>query len=141
MFDASDGYERYMGRWSRRLAPAFLDFTQARDGARFLDVGTGTGALAATVATTLKDGEVIGVDASEAFIAGAQHAAPPRVQFRVADAQALPFRHHVAVQFFDLGTAPNHHVLEPRRARGGQPRGGGGHLGVGGLVVAASGRV
>lgn len=91
MFAASDGYERYMGRWSRRLAPAFLDFTQARDGARFLDVGTGTGALAATVATTLKDGEVIGVDASEAFIAGAQHAAPPRVQFRVADAQALPF--------------------------------------------------
>ena len=26
MFSESDGYERFMGRWSRRLAPLFVDF-------------------------------------------------------------------------------------------------------------------
>ena len=33
-----DGYELNMGRWSRRLAPAFLDFACVHDGERVLDV-------------------------------------------------------------------------------------------------------
>ena len=46
-----EGYELTMGRWSRRLAVPFLDFVGTADGERALDVGCGTGHLAAAVAT------------------------------------------------------------------------------------------
>ena len=39
-----------MGRWSRGLAPLFVSFAGVRDGESLLDVGSGTGALAAAVA-------------------------------------------------------------------------------------------
>ena len=29
MFNAADGYERYMGRWSRLLAPGYLAFAES----------------------------------------------------------------------------------------------------------------
>ncbi len=45
MFSESDGYERFMGRWSRRLAPLFVDFAGVDAGDDVLDVGCGTGAL------------------------------------------------------------------------------------------------
>jgi len=38
-FDDSAAYERFMGRWSRAVAPVFLDWLGARRGARWLDVG------------------------------------------------------------------------------------------------------
>ena len=41
----ADGYDSYMGRWSARLAPLFLDFAGSADGERILDVGCGTGSL------------------------------------------------------------------------------------------------
>jgi SAM-dependent methyltransferase len=92
MFTMSAGYERFMGRWSRLLAPKHLAFSGARDGDRILDVGTGTGAAAAAAAAALRSSEVTGVDPSEAFIAAAKKAARPgRERFEVGDAQALPF--------------------------------------------------
>lgn len=53
-FAASDGneYEIQMGRWSRRLAEPFLDFTGTGDDEEVLDVGCGTGNLAFSPATT-----------------------------------------------------------------------------------------
>lgn len=35
-------YDQYMGRWSKRLAPLFLDFAGATDGEHIIDVGCGT---------------------------------------------------------------------------------------------------
>src|SRR5690242_5637899 len=51
-FNASsgDGYELQMGRWSRRLAPLFIEFAGVHAGAKVLDVGSGTGALSAELA-------------------------------------------------------------------------------------------
>jgi len=40
-----DGYELQMGRWSRRLAPLFIDFAGITDAKCVLDVGCGTGNL------------------------------------------------------------------------------------------------
>jgi SAM-dependent methyltransferase len=92
MFTASAGYERFMGRWSRLLAPAYIAFAGVKDGDRVLDVGTGTGSLAATLEAIMPSGEIVGVDPSEAFIAYAQkNAKSPRAHFEVGDAQAIKF--------------------------------------------------
>ena len=47
-FNARDAaaYEQVMGRWSRRLAPLFIDFAGVGEGERLIDVGCGTGSLA-----------------------------------------------------------------------------------------------
>jgi len=61
-------------------------------GARWLDVGCGTGALSRTILDRAAPEAVAGLDASEGFV---QHAtarvADRRASFRVGDAQALPF--------------------------------------------------
>ncbi|MCD6042861.1 MAG: methyltransferase protein [Burkholderiales bacterium] len=48
-FDDSAAYERFMGRWSRAVAPVFLGWLGAPRGGRWLDVGCGTGILAETI--------------------------------------------------------------------------------------------
>jgi 23S rRNA U2552 (ribose-2'-O)-methylase RlmE/FtsJ len=40
MFSESDSYERFMGRWSRRLAPLFVAFAGVTKSDRVLDVGS-----------------------------------------------------------------------------------------------------
>ena len=46
---AATSYEPYVGRWSRRVAAEFVDWLDRPPGARWLDVGCGTGALAEAV--------------------------------------------------------------------------------------------
>ena len=46
----SDGYERFMGRWSRRLAPQLVRFALVNEADAVLDVGCGTGALSGAAA-------------------------------------------------------------------------------------------
>lgn len=44
-FDASDDYERFMGRWSRAIGEKFLAWLDPPKDSRWLDVGCGTGAF------------------------------------------------------------------------------------------------
>ncbi|MGH3607697.1 MAG: class I SAM-dependent methyltransferase [Pseudonocardiaceae bacterium] len=62
-----EAYERYVGRWSRRVAEAFVSWLEVSAGARWLDVGCGTGALTATVLAAADPAHVTGVDTSENF--------------------------------------------------------------------------
>jgi SAM-dependent methyltransferase len=92
MFAMSAAYERFMGRWSSKLAPVYISFAGAGDGRRVLDVGAGTGSLSFALEATPGVKEVVGVDPSEALIAYARkNAKRGRVQFEVGDAQALKF--------------------------------------------------
>jgi SAM-dependent methyltransferase len=85
-----DGYELNMGRWSRRLARPFLTFVGSADRERVLDVGCGTGHLAAAVAELTNPAEVHGIDLSPVYIEFAKaHNPDPRLVFRVGDACAL----------------------------------------------------
>ena len=93
MFAASAGYENFMGRWSRRLAPAYVAFAGVKNGDRVLDVGTGTGALASALEAATTSSEVTGIDPSEGFIGSAKkNAKSARLHFEVGDAQALQFK-------------------------------------------------
>lgn len=92
-FTATDGdaYERVMGRWSRRLAEPFLDFAGGIDG-DCLDLGCGTGSLAAAILRRRPGTRVVGLDFSPVYVAHAQ-ARPDTagVEFKVGDACDLPF--------------------------------------------------
>ena len=90
MFAGSDAYERFMGRWSRLLAPRFVRFVSVRDGDTVLDAGSATGALAHTVASMVSSVRVTGIDPSSEYVRHAKaHTADERIEFRVGDAQAL----------------------------------------------------
>jgi SAM-dependent methyltransferase len=92
MFSGGDAYERFMGRWSRELARAFVRFAGVADGDAVLDVGSGTGALSTAVAAAAPSSRITGVDSSRAYVAFAQGRRPgPLVQFEVGDAQHLEF--------------------------------------------------
>jgi SAM-dependent methyltransferase len=92
MFSESEAYERFMGRWSERLAPLFLKFAGLKDGERVLDVGSGTGSLAFAVRKEAPAGLVVGIDPSPAYVAYAR-ARPggEHVTFEEGDAQRLRF--------------------------------------------------
>ena len=80
-------YESYIGRWSRLVAPLFLDWLGVPTGADWLDVGCGTGALTGAILDRCAPRSVVGVDPSEAFVAHAGAAVTdPRATFRVGHA-------------------------------------------------------
>ena len=91
---AGEVYEQQLGRWSRRLAPLFLDFLGDGDeGKRIIDVGCGTGSLTFSLAERHPTATIVGCDIAEPLLAYARTANchPERVSFEHADACALPY--------------------------------------------------
>src|SRR5262249_23576239 len=73
---------------SRVVARELLAWLDVPRGARWLDVGCGTGALSQTVVENAAPGLVHGVDRSEGYVAFARTRVEAR--FAIADARALP---------------------------------------------------
>jgi SAM-dependent methyltransferase len=112
---SADAYERYVGRWSRRVAAELIHWLDLPHGRDWLDVGCGTGALASTILALAEPRRVRGYDLSAEHVAGARaRAADPRAEFAQADATALPDPAHAydaAVSGLVLNFVP-----EPARA-------------------------
>lgn len=91
VWSSGDSYDAYVGRWSRPVAARFVDWLDRTPGARWLDVGSGTGALTEAVLTAAAPTDVVGIDPSPGFVAHAAVTVPdPRARFGVGDARALP---------------------------------------------------
>jgi SAM-dependent methyltransferase len=92
IFSEAQAYERFMGRWSRNLAPLLVRFAGVSDGDTVLDVGSGTGALAASVAVMAPSSRIVGIDPSASYVALAQaRHGSALVGFEVGDAQQMRF--------------------------------------------------
>jgi SAM-dependent methyltransferase len=91
-FTDGEGYESYMGVWSRLVGHDFLDWLTPAAARRWLDVGCGNGAFTETIVQRCAPASVDGVDPAEAQLAFARERATTRqARFHQGDAMALPF--------------------------------------------------
>jgi SAM-dependent methyltransferase len=89
-WERGDAYERYVGRWSRQVAPAFLDWLATPAGLRWVDVGCGTGALSAAILDLCAPQHVTGVDPSAGFLATAAENLGDRVELLEGSGEVIP---------------------------------------------------
>ncbi len=118
--DAS-AYERLMGRWSKALAPEFIQFAGVAEARKILDVGCGTGSLTFALAQSPSIREIVAIDFSPLFVSAAtERSRDPRITIRQADACALPFEDggfDAALALLVLHFVPDTHkaIAEMRR--------------------------
>ncbi len=91
VWSVGGGYDAYVGRWSRLVAREFLAWLDPPGGARWLDVGCGTGTLVEGILEQSAPRAVLGIDRSEGFVAHARaRATDPRARFALGDGMTLP---------------------------------------------------
>ena len=89
---SGDLYEPYVGRWSRPVAHALLDWLNAPCGLHWLDVGCGTGVVTATIAERCAPERLVGIDPSAGFLDFARRRlSGTGADLHRADARHLPF--------------------------------------------------
>jgi SAM-dependent methyltransferase len=111
----AEGYEAFMGRWSRFLAVPFLDFSGVPSRGRVLDAGCGTGSL--TLALTAHPGltGIEALDFEENFVTALRkRTTDPRVRAQQGDVCALPFGEKEFDGIYSLLVL--HFVSDPHRA-------------------------
>jgi ubiquinone/menaquinone biosynthesis C-methylase UbiE len=91
-FADGEGYERFMGQWSRAAGRFFLDWLSLPSGLKWLDVGCGTGAFTEIIKESSGASEIRAIDPATAQISYAQsRKGAEGIQFQVADARSMPF--------------------------------------------------
>jgi len=91
-WNTGDAYERYVGRWSRQIAPRFLAWLGAATGQTWLDLGCGTGAVSSAIFEDCAPDTVIALDSSAGFLQAARASLPGAVRLAQGSASAIPLR-------------------------------------------------
>jgi SAM-dependent methyltransferase len=133
-YAASNGaaYERFIGRWTRRLAHRVVEGTMPYPDGPLLDVGCGTGSVAVALKARHPEHEIVGIDTSQAYLDFASRRSDASgCRFVRQDACALDwpdgsFAASLAVIVLNFVTEPDEAAREMRRVT--RP---------GGVVVAA----
>lgn len=86
----ADHYDRFMGRYTRSLAPQLAEFAGVTEGMRALDVGCGPGGLTVVLADLVGGDRVAAIDPAEQFVEACR-ARVPGADVRVGPAEALPW--------------------------------------------------
>jgi ubiquinone/menaquinone biosynthesis C-methylase UbiE len=111
LFTDGEAYERLMGRWSRLVGVAFLDWLDIPKGLRWLDVGCGNGAFTEELVARSAPAAVVAIDPSEDQLAYARtRTRAEMADFRVGDAQKLAFddgSFDVAIMALVISFLPN----------------------------------
>ena len=87
-----DAYDRYIGRWSRQVAPPFLSWLATPPERRWLDVGCGTGALCGEILRQARPAALTGVEPSDGFLSVARLQLPRSVRLYSGSASAIPLQ-------------------------------------------------
>ncbi|OHV82998.1 methyltransferase [Rhizobium sp. LCM 4573] len=91
LWSGGAAYERYMGRWSRKVAPQFAAWVDTGPGANWIDIGCGTGELTLAVLEQCEPWQIVGIDTATTFLEVAKSkVSDPRAHFKLGDAQAIP---------------------------------------------------
>jgi trans-aconitate methyltransferase len=88
LWSDTDAYERYMGRWSRKVAGPFLRWLDPPQGQSWIDIGCGSGCLTEQIASSVDAASIIGVDTAEGFIKIGRERVQ-NVDFRIGSADNL----------------------------------------------------
>jgi SAM-dependent methyltransferase len=87
---SADKYDRFMGRYTRTLAPALADAAAIEGGMRVLDVGCGPGGLTEVLAARVGAGNVAAIDPAPQFAAACRDR-NAGADVRVGGAEELPW--------------------------------------------------
>lgn len=121
MFANAHGYEQFMGRWSRLLAPRLIEFAGIKDGWRVLDLGSGTGSLSMGIVDRWPHCEIVGIEPSHVYVEYAKSRVHDQaVKFQFGDAQYLPFANadfdaSLSLLVFNFIPNPQYTLAELRR--------------------------
>lgn len=121
----TEAYENYMGRWSQKVAPMFLQWLGAQTNKSWIDIGCGTGGLTEQIIKTCKPSTVLGVDTAEGFIEVARTRVK-NAEFRVGSADNLDIPSNsldYAVSGLVLNFVPDAQAVLAEMARVVQPGG------------------
>jgi len=94
VYNARDAgnYERLMGRWSRRLAPLFIEHAGIANGEEVLEIGCGTGSLTFALAEAARFARLTAIDQSAVYLSAAQAKnRDSRIRLERGDGCALRF--------------------------------------------------
>jgi len=89
-WESGDPYEHFMGRWSKLMAPIFLNWLNLPSSLTWMDIGCGTGALSETIFQHYNPSHLTCIDPSEEFLNRAKVKLNNNGEFFVGYATDIP---------------------------------------------------
>jgi len=89
-WNSGNPYEYFMGRWSKMMAPVFLEWLNFPHNLSWLDIGCGTGALSEAISSICKPANLSCIDPSETFLEKTKQRLSDKADFNIGTASDIP---------------------------------------------------